>query len=170
MWNNSITIKIWYWYPPGTGLQKLFEISTRNGMDLWSVVCQSSFLAHEQRSYESRVGVPDRIHGREVKVWDTGGIGGRGAFHHLPDIGEALPWSNLGVIPYSVPKRMTTVSKWNKNGIVRITKVNDMRLHRWIYLQRGTFETVVSHKLQRMVFIGKPTVFIEEAMRLNAVA
>lgn len=84
---------------------------------LQSTLCQRSFLAHEQRSHQPRVGVGDWICRREVKVRDTGGIRGRGAFHHLPDVGEFVPGNDLGALAgntYSVPKT-TTIGNSRQN-------------------------------------------------------
>ncbi|KAF3840792.1 hypothetical protein F7725_006654 [Dissostichus mawsoni] len=58
-------------------------------------ICPRSFLAHEQRSHQSRAGVPDGIGGRVVQVGDAGRIRWRRTLYHLPGVAEVLPWSHV---------------------------------------------------------------------------
>lgn len=98
-----------------------------------SALCQSSFLAHEQRSHQPRVGIGDWICGGEVKVGDAGGIRGRGAVLHLPGVGEGLPWTDVRALAgdlYSVPQRTAQ----GLNDSVRLTQSDGVRL--FLYCHR----------------------------------
>lgn len=70
----------------------------RSQQHLQSVLCQRSFLAHEQRSHQPRVGISHWICGGEVKVGDAGGIRRGGAVLHLPGVGEGLSWTDVRVL------------------------------------------------------------------------